>query len=201
MIDGLQTIATEEDIRRAAETMERAFVADPLIPYLLPDPVGRVEKALVYYAANLRHAVLFGEAYATPGFEGAIAWLLPRQENWSYDKLKQSGMAQSAENFGEEAWLRFRQLISLPMPPAPTPHWYLLLLGVEPAHQRQGLGRQLLAPLLAKADAAGDTVRLETNNAESIPFYERQGFKVVYTGQVNASMPQWALERTAVSRK
>jgi ribosomal protein S18 acetylase RimI-like enzyme len=190
-------ISTEAQIQQAAETMVLAFAADPLIPYLLPNPADRPKRALAYYAANLRHGMLFGEAYATPGFEGAVTWLKPHQNNWSQDKLKQSGMGQMAQLFGNDAWERFWQLVSLPMPRPPEPHWYLLLLGVAPNHQRQGWAHRLIAPLLAQADASGETVRLETNNEHSLPFYAHEGFAVVYAGQVNPAMPQWALERKA----
>jgi ribosomal protein S18 acetylase RimI-like enzyme len=196
-MEGLITLTTEAQIQQAAQIMVRAFAADPLIPYLLPNPADRSERALAYYAANLRHGVLYGEAFATPGFEGAVTWLKPHQTNWSQDKLNKSGMGQMAQLFGDDAWGRFWQLVSLPMPKAPEPNWYLLLLGVEPGHQRQGFGHRLIAPLLTQADAGGETIRLETNNEHSLPFYKREGFELKYAGQVNAVMPQWALERPA----
>lgn len=54
-------------------------------------------------------------------------------------------------------------------------------IGVDPAHQRRGIGRALLHGLLVVADAAGATVFLEvrTDNAAARTLYEADGFAVV----------------------
>ncbi len=53
--------------------------------------------------------------------------------------------------------------------------WYLSILGIDPAHQRQGIGTRVLAPTLAEADAAHKTCFLETYD-DNLGFYERLGF-------------------------
>lgn len=58
----------------------------------------------------------------------------------------------------------------------PPGSWYLSILGVNPALQSQGLGARVMAPALAQADAAQVSCYIETYNARSVPFYERQGF-------------------------
>jgi [ribosomal protein S18]-alanine N-acetyltransferase len=54
-------------------------------------------------------------------------------------------------------------------------------IGVDPAHQRLGVGRALLRGLLAVADAAAATVFLEvrTDNAAARALYEAERFAVV----------------------
>lgn len=54
-------------------------------------------------------------------------------------------------------------------------------IGVDPAHQRRGIGRALLRGLLAAADAVGATVFLEvrTDNDAARALYEAEGFTVV----------------------
>src|SRR5205814_750721 len=44
----------------------------------------------------------------------------------------------------------------------PEPHRYLYFLGVDPPHQRKGLGGELLRPGLAQADRDGLPCYLET---------------------------------------
>jgi ribosomal protein S18 acetylase RimI-like enzyme len=44
----------------------------------------------------------------------------------------------------------------------PEPHWYLAFVGIDPAQQRRGLGRTILAPVLARADADAIPCYLET---------------------------------------
>lgn len=58
------------------------------------------------------------------------------------------------------------------------PHWYLALIGADPAAQGQGQGASLLRSGLAKADAAGLPAYLESSKAANLPFYEHFGFTV-----------------------
>jgi GNAT superfamily N-acetyltransferase len=59
----------------------------------------------------------------------------------------------------------------------PEPHWYLLALGTDPAHQRQGHGSQLVRHGHLRADRDGMPVYLEAETAINAPFYERLGFR------------------------
>ncbi|HYH32117.1 MAG TPA: ribosomal protein S18-alanine N-acetyltransferase [Pseudonocardia sp.] len=54
-------------------------------------------------------------------------------------------------------------------------------IGVDPAHQRRGIGRALLRGLLAVADEVGAAVFLEvrTDNDAARALYEAEGFTVV----------------------
>ncbi len=77
-----------------------------------------------------------------------------------------------------------------------APHWYLGALGVDPAHQRMGIGARLLLPVLAKADAEGQACFLETQTEDNVRFYERQGFEVANAGEVpGTGMKMWAMLR------
>lgn len=56
--------------------------------------------------------------------------------------------------------------------------WYLSIVGIAPAAQGSGAGRQLLAGGLHAADQAGAACFLETFNERSLGFYGRLGFVV-----------------------
>lgn len=58
------------------------------------------------------------------------------------------------------------------------PHWYLAVIGADPAAQGQGHGAALLRSGLAKADAAGLPAYLESTKPSNLPFYEHFGFTV-----------------------
>ena len=60
----------------------------------------------------------------------------------------------------------------------PQLHWYLLVLGVDPPQQGQGVGGVLISEELARADADKLPVYLETLKARNVPFYEKHGFAV-----------------------
>lgn len=69
------------------------------------------------------------------------------------------------------------------------PHWYLVLLGVEPARQRQGYGSALIKPALAECDRTSQLAYLESSNPNNIPFHEHHGFEVLTTIEINDSPP------------
>jgi GNAT superfamily N-acetyltransferase len=80
----------------------------------------------------------------------------------------------------------------------PEPCWYLIVLGVEPADQRHGLGGQLLQPILARADADGLPCYLETESADAVRFYTRHGFAVLAEADVpGIGFHYWAMRRPA----
>ena len=77
-------------------------------------------------------------------------------------------------------------------------HWYLAFIGVEPRWQRHGFGRALLAPALAKADAADIPCYLETPFPETRAFYVRLGFKdAELLRPVEGAPPIWTMTRAA----
>lgn len=62
---------------------------------------------------------------------------------------------------------------------APTPHYYLAALGVEPEQQGGGIGTALLKPVLNTCDERRIIAYLETATGRNVLLYERNGFAVV----------------------
>jgi GNAT superfamily N-acetyltransferase len=79
-------------------------------------------------------------------------------------------------------------------------HWHLLVLGVDPAQQGQGIGHQLLQPVLQEADACGVPCYLETSLERNLAFYTRYRFELLAHGQVPKGGPYcWAMRRPPAS--
>jgi len=77
------------------------------------------------------------------------------------------------------------------------PHWYLVMLGVAPGYQGQGVGGLLIEPILAQADRDGLPCYLETSTERGVNFYQKHGFEVLRTDQIATSGPRfWTLKRT-----
>ena len=76
------------------------------------------------------------------------------------------------------------------------PHWYLLLLGVDPAGQRQGAGSALLEAWLKQVDCDGARAYLETDRRENLDFYRRAGFEVLEAHEI-LETPFWRMGRPA----
>ncbi len=67
------------------------------------------------------------------------------------------------------------------------PHWYLPLIGVDPARQGQRLGDQLMRHALARCDTDQLPAYLESSNPLNLSFYQRHGFEALGKIQVGSS--------------
>jgi GNAT superfamily N-acetyltransferase len=63
--------------------------------------------------------------------------------------------------------------------PHGEPHYYLSLLGTDPAHYGHGYGLGLLADNLRIIDGEGMPAYLESSNPANVPLYERYGFRQI----------------------
>jgi ribosomal protein S18 acetylase RimI-like enzyme len=72
-------------------------------------------------------------------------------------------------------------------------------MGTLPARQRQGLGSDVLAPMLDRLDREQQSARLETNTTGNVSFYERHGFEVVAELELPHGAPAtWFMHRRPV---
>jgi len=75
-------------------------------------------------------------------------------------------------------------------------HVVLATVGVARSQQRRGLGARVLGPGLARADAAGLLVHLETSADSHVRWYQRLGFEVVEVVDIPADGPRtWLMHR------
>ena len=79
----------------------------------------------------------------------------------------------------------------------PADHWYLAFLGVETARQGQGLGSILMKQSIRHVDEQGMPAYLESSNPQNIPFYQRHGFEVIETIEVDDFPPITPMARPA----
>lgn len=75
------------------------------------------------------------------------------------------------------------------------PHVYLWQLAVDPPAQRSGVGRALMARVVADADDAGLPVYLETTNPDNVPYYHSLGFVETGREKLPRGAPLWLMLR------
>jgi ribosomal protein S18 acetylase RimI-like enzyme len=77
------------------------------------------------------------------------------------------------------------------------PHWYLSVLGVDPACQGQGHGSRLIGQWLEQVDRDESAAFLETDRQENISFYSSAGFRVLDERRVLgvAAWRMWRVHR------
>lgn len=174
---------TPADEDAAAHTIVLAFAADPMTRWTWP-------QAHQYAAAMPRMVRAFGSrafsngsAFCTDDYGGVALWLPPGVQ------ADENGLGAVIESTVEGALRSESDAIFEQMARYhPTePHWYLPLIGADPAHQGEGLGQALMTHALAQCDRDHAPAYLESSNPRNIPFYERHGFEVLGDIQVGSS--------------
>lgn len=172
---------SEVDHTYQANLLGRAFGRDPMMTFLFPDEAHRTRKLPHFLGGIVRLCRLYGEVHTTPDHTGVACWLPPGQRV-TFWRLVRTGNLAAPLQLGLAG---FRRLLALQahferehVRRAPEPHWYLYLLGVDPAGQGRGVARTLLAPVLGRADAQGVACYLETQNEHNVAVYQRFGFQV-----------------------
>ena len=172
--------------RAVAVALYRALTKDPFYRTIAGaqrhDP-SIFETALVgYFEYALDEAEAIGRLVVDDEQLGAAAWFLPiapgiaheakiQKERVLYEVLSEAGLV-AYQQITEFMSQRSRVCI-------PSNAWYLSIIGIAPQAQGRGLGRKLLEPMLAEADAATASCYLETFSMRNVTFYTRLGFGVV----------------------
>jgi ribosomal protein S18 acetylase RimI-like enzyme len=185
--------ATLADKAAANGALLLAFASDPATRWIWAAP----EAYLAHFPAFARafggKAFDQASAYIADGGAGAALWLPP-------------GTAPDEDELGEllqrTAPARMQPEISSLLEQMgryhpSEPHWYLPLIGIDPARQGRGLGSALMRHALAACDRDRLPAYLESANPQNLPFYERHGFKRLGTIQAGDAPPFFPMLRPA----
>jgi GNAT superfamily N-acetyltransferase len=183
-------------------TLARAFHDDPLFNFLVPNLRSQSRALLTFMGSLLADGRPFDEiwvARADRAVVGVAVWLPPgafprrlRRELAAYVRE-----APSVHRLGRRlpAALRLQALLERKHHEVTDPHWYLSLLGTDPAFQGRGIATALLAPVLARADDQGVRAYLETQKEANVPWYRRHGFELIERIQARGCPPMWTMAR------
>ncbi len=181
------------DQERAIATLTMAFSADPVTRWLYPE----ADTYLKYFPQVVRafggRAFENSSAHAANDFVAAALWLPPGVG--PEDEAMGRVLADSVPESRQEGV--FAVLGQMGDFHPHEPHWYLPLIGVDPANQGQGYGSALLAHALAEVDRQHRPSYLESSNPRNIPLYQRHGFEVLGTIQEGGSPPITPMLRAA----
>jgi GNAT superfamily N-acetyltransferase len=173
---------------QAADLLTRAFQDDPAYTVIFPDPAERTGSLRRLWGGLLTVTLRYGQVYTTTGLHGVACWMPPGDGgNFLWQSLRTGfALQRPVFTFSSAARKRFLDVIGhleqVRKQAMPRPHWYLWALGVDPPHQGQGVGGQLLQPVLAEADAAGLPCYLETETERNVAFYRKHRFDVATAG-------------------
>lgn len=175
--------ASQDEENAVSAVIGLAFATDPMARWSLRD-------AQTYLAVMPDLIRAFGaaaydsdSAYVSGDFGGAALWLPPGVEAdmETLDRLIRTNADPAILSDVDEifdAMARYHPKV---------PHWYLPMIGTDPARQGQGNGNALMRHALARCDREGAAAYLESSNPRNIPFYERHGFEILGMIQTGSS--------------
>jgi ribosomal protein S18 acetylase RimI-like enzyme len=184
---------------RATTTLARAFASDPMFVWMFPDPERRGRALQIFIRVPLEYGLRYG--YVTESQDaGAVSIWVPPGRTVSMFGMIRSGMLKVPFGVGIRPFNQFvganAVMERIHKRHVREPHWYLLVVGVDPALQGRGLGSTLIRDGLFKADQAGCPCYLETSDSRNVAFYERHGFKVLAEALLGAGgPPAWGMRR------
>jgi ribosomal protein S18 acetylase RimI-like enzyme len=175
--------AGDED--RAIATIVLAFAADPIARWTWPRSHDYLASMPEFVRAFAGKAFASGNAWCTDECTGAALWLPPglAPDEEKLAELMQNTVAPSVLGdiaAGFEQMTKYRPH---------EPHWYLPLVGVDPAHQGKGHGDALMAHVLARCDRQRMSAYLESTNPRNMSLYLRHGFAPLGTIKIGSAPP------------
>ncbi|MEQ8858895.1 MAG: N-acetyltransferase [Pseudomonadales bacterium] len=175
--------ATESQRQAAISVITLAFASDPLARWALPDAAAFVAAMPTFVDAFGGPGLAHGATYLVDGGAGAALWL-PPDVHPDDERMAAAMASHMDERVLEDMQGVFEQMSHYH---PPQPHWYLPLIGVDPACQGRGLGAALMRHAVERCDADGVAAYLESSNPRNISLYERHGFEALGTIQVGGS--------------
>ncbi len=177
-------------IDKAAVTLSRAFAQYPLSILYRGSPPS-VEDMQEF----LRQSISTGQVYiSSPEVESVAIWYGPEQQPKLPDQHSTLNSHSRAET-RMKAFALFAE--SQRQFHLPVPHWYLMMVGVDPLYHGKGVAKALLKPVLDTADKDQKPCYLDTHNPVNVEIYKRLGFHVAEQTKVpGGELSHWSMIRT-----
>ena len=174
---------TPGDEFRAIDTIALAFTADPMTRWVWPNAHEYVSVMQSFVRAFGGAAFSNDGAFCSGQYAGVALWLAPgvHPDEAKLGELMETTASPAAREAGRAI---FEQMATYH---PNEPHWYLPLIGVDPAHQGKGHGDALMRYALARFDRERLPAYLESTNPRNISLYRRHGFEELGTIQAGSS--------------
>ena len=194
----------KEQTDLSVRVLVSAFADDVMWKAILPDTEERNRVMPVLWRGVVAYCQRYGIVRTTPDVTGIAAWTKPGHAHptlWKHLRTRFL-LARSVTLMSKPSRERFigvmKQIEALHRQLMPQPHWYLWALGVDPAHQGQGIGRSLLAPGMTRAQEEGISCYLETQTEDNAMFYRKRGFELLHVAEFpETGFKLWLMHKPA----
>ena len=188
--------AKAEDIPVLAKALARAFYDDPVASWAWKPDGLRLAALERFQATRIRQLIGYEEVWCSEDLGCAALWAPP--ERWH------ATIRETVELV--PCFLRPRLFARMPLVaagweklerghPKSPPHYYLAVLGTDPAAQGRGLGSAVLRGVLDQCDEDGVGAFLESSKESNIAFYARHGFRVTEEVTLTRGPKMWKMWR------
>jgi ribosomal protein S18 acetylase RimI-like enzyme len=168
-------VADASEGEAVLDTLMLAFSGDPCLRYLLNSPAAFF-KGFRPFATGMGGAALAqGTAWLADDGAAAALWLPPDVTSDRDAMMAVIGELARPEKLPVLGEVGETMAAYHPH----EPHWYLAMIGVDPARQGQGYGSAVLKASVRRCDEDGVIAYLESSNPKNVPLYERYGFEVM----------------------
>lgn len=191
ILERLAHVIEPGNAERAVETITLAFADDPPSRWLFPEADTYARSFAAFATAFGGGAVADGTGLEVEDLAGVALWMAP---GVMPDEEALLGVIEKCVPAKRHARVQ-KLLAEMGRQHPAEPHWYLPLIGVDPARQGQGLGTALMRPGLRAADAMGLPVYLEATSPRNVRFYRRLGFRAIGEIRVGDCPPITAMKR------
>lgn len=174
---------TTSEIGSAADTLVLAFAADPVTRWTWRHARQYLEIMPHFVRAFGGRAFEHGGAFGTDDYAGVALWL-PPDVHPDEETLGEVVGRSMAPSLAPDAAALFAQMATYH---PKEPHWYLPLIGVDPAYQGKGHGDALMTHALQACDRDHVPAYLESTNRRNISLYRRHGFEPLGAIQAGSS--------------
>lgn len=188
-LNDVRIVSDYSEVEAVAEIAYAAFADDPLFVFMAKQvgPRKILLRSLIVQTF-LRGKILVNSEGPIRSF---ALWIEPEEAGGNLFEMFLSGQLQLIPKFGLIHSIKLLKL-SHYLNEVRREHCkndciYLFLIGVDPANQRQGLGHNLIAPVLTYAAAHEKKVILEIQKDANQAYYESFGFRVVAEKAVPSS--------------
>jgi GNAT superfamily N-acetyltransferase len=181
--------ASAEDASVVTEILVRAFNNCPTWGWVFPDPKERANQHRLLWGQFVEGALRYPWVWLAAGDVTTSVWIPPggsEMTDGQFERLETS-LVCLLGNGADRALAAFDAFDAAH--PHDEPHYYLSLLGTDPAHYGNGYGLGLLGENLRLVDAEGMPAYLEASNPANVALYERYGFRQIGSFQLPGGGP------------
>ena len=203
-MDTICKIETKEELsslkNEFASVLSRAFYNDPYYRFIMPNDKKRMAQIHWWMKILLSYTWIYGSIYYTNDKKSVAMWLGPEKPIVNDVIILSMGLIMYPFKIGIRNFFRLLDLSEQwgkEHKKLDKRHYYLMVIGVEPEFQQQGIGSRLMQVGLEKADNEKHECFLETVTPEDVRFYEKHNFEVLLNKGFAETKQYWLMKRTS----